>query len=78
VEDGLAGLEEAMPKLKDYLASVPVSTSDLAGKLTATDLEYPGPEGDADYSKLACVWESLKTADEAIGEALDLLANTDD
>lgn len=64
-----------MPKLRDYLASIPVSTSNLTSKLTATDLEYPGPESDADYSNLACIWESLKTADEAIGEALDLLAS---
>lgn len=60
-----------MPALREYLESIQVQAATLADKLTAEDLEYSGPESDADYSRLANIWSAFKAADEAVGNALD-------
>jgi len=60
-----------MPKLGDYLSSIGLLASELSDQLTDEDLEFDGPASDADYSRLALIYSALKTADGAIGEALD-------
>lgn len=60
-----------MPKLGDYLSSVQLLAIELRDKLADEELEFDGPESDADYSKLAVIWSALEAADHDMGEALD-------
>ena len=60
-----------MTQIDDYLTSIIATAEQLRKKLSDTDLEFTGPDSDADYSRLAILSDALKDADNALGDAQD-------
>lgn len=57
----------------DFLASIQRYAEHVSDGLTEEELDYTGPESNADYSRLARVWRALKEADAATFAALDAI-----
>ena len=55
----------------DRLSSLGLAVREVEASLLDAEFEYEGPEGDADFTRLAIIWDALKEADDAMGKALD-------